>query len=371
MPSALPLARPLPGSVPTRVALAALLLMLSLLAAAPTPASAAAPDREFYGVNVPLSGEAITSGDVSTIRSARIGTGRLTFAWNSVQRAQDGPYDWSYYDVMIERAARAGMRVLPTLEGSPEWVAPRSSYPPADAAGRAGFAAFTTAAVDRYGRDGEFWRTHPDVPYRPILQWQVWNEPNLAYWWYEKPNARQYLTLLRSISTAIRKGDRKADVVLAGLPETHGIPMAEYLTQLYRASSNFKSYFDVIAIHPFARGWAGVEGALYRVREVTRRFRDDKTPVLITEIGWATGGGKDLEFQVTTRKGQADRLRSTFRELRDNRKKYNVQGVIWYAWKDFAPFDWWIHNCGLFDRTGKAKPSWAVFRSFSRATVRR
>jgi arabinogalactan endo-1,4-beta-galactosidase len=343
--------------------------VLGAIAAVPAAAPAAVP-RDFFGVTVPLVGtDPVSVQSMKNLKGAKVGTARVQMYWAMVENTKGAAYDWSYYDDLVGRAADAGMRVLPVLEGTPNWFASTTHYPPMSSEGRAAFAKFVRAAVDRYGRDGDFWKQRGDLPRREVAAWQVWNEPNLAYWWNETPNARQYLTLLRTVSKAIRAGDAKADVVLGGLPETHGIPMNKYLDQLYRASKTTKQLFDVIAIHPYARGWAGVEGALYRVREVTRRYKDDKTPIMVTEIGWATGGGKDLDFQVTSPAGQASRLKSTFGNLVKTRKKWNVSGVVWYALHDFAPFDWWIYNCGLFDRNGKAKPAWQEFRRFTRATV--
>lgn len=340
-------------------------LVLALLGAA--PASAAKTEREFFGLNLNVAGDALAESDVTTLKNARVGVVRVSFEWYLVQPNQGVAPDWSYYDRLFSRAARAGVRVLPILGGSPSWVREKTHYPPTKQHLPA-FADFVRAAVDRYGRGGTFWKANPSLPNKPATSWQVWNEPNLGYWWSETPSAKEYYDFLRPVSNAIRKGDKRADVVLGGLPETNGIPMDRYLTQLYKLSPKFKRYFDVIAIHPFGRGWPGVEGALYRLRKVTTKYKDNKTPAWVTEIGWATGGGKDADFQVTNRKGQADRLRSTFRNLVKDRKKWNVQGVVWYAYRDLSPGDWWIMNCGLFDLSGKAKPAWSAFRSFTRNT---
>lgn len=346
----------------------ALLAVVAALLVVAAPASAAKTEREFFGLNLNTAGDALVEGDVPVMKSAKVGVVRVAIEWQVVQPEKGGPMDWSYFDRLYSRAARAGVRVLPILSGAPKWVQDQPHYPPRTPEKIAAFSTFVRAAVDRYGRGGDFWTQNRTVPSKPSTMWQVWNEPNLAYWWEEKPDAKEYLTLLRSTSRAIRGGDSKAKVVLGGLPETNGIPMNEYLTRLYKASPKFKTYFDVLAIHPFGRGWPGVEGALYRLRQVTKKYKDDKTPVIITEIGWATGGGKDADFQVTSPKGQSDRLRSTFRNVVKNRKKWNVAGIVWYAYRDLVPGDWWIMNCGLFDRSGKAKPAWSVFRSFSKNT---
>ncbi|MGH3433040.1 MAG: hypothetical protein ACRDQB_09415 [Thermocrispum sp.] len=74
--------------------------------------------------------------------------------------------------------------------------------------------------VNRYGRRGKIWRRHPELPYRSIRAWQVWNEPNFPAYWHGPPHSRQYTRFMRKTRRAIKRGDKRAKIVLGGLPES-------------------------------------------------------------------------------------------------------------------------------------------------------
>ena len=46
---------------------------------------------------------------------------------------------------------------------------------------RGPYAAYARALVQRYGPDGSFWTGQHRR--QPIRQWQIWNEPNLMFFW--------------------------------------------------------------------------------------------------------------------------------------------------------------------------------------------
>ena len=337
------------------------------------PGSASAVTRDFFGVQADTGSEPMSGDDFNRMADARSGTLRLSFDWNRVQGSEGGDYDWTFYDETMRRAARAGVNVLSVLAGSPSFAAERPSYPPMSEPGRAAYRAFVGAVVRRYGNNGSFWAENPDVPYTPIRSHQVWNEPNLKSWWNGRPSARQYGAFLRYVVPEIRAADPGAEVVLAGLPESRlGIRMTTYLKSLYRSSRSIRSYFDVVAIHPYARDHRGVEGALIRIRRLMNENRDRRTKIWITESGWATHGDFPSNAWTTSEETQAKRMRDTWRMLVRRRSRYRIRGVVWYNWRDLSPGggspDWWGNHCGLFRLDGSAKPVWDVYRSFTSAT---
>ena len=129
-----------------------------------------------------------------------------------------------------------------------------------------------------------------------------------------------------------------------------------------------RRYFDAVAIHPYSEDARGVQGELSRIRRVMRRRGDGRTPIWISELGWATGGGS--EFFSTTPAGQAKRLGAAFRFVVRNRSRYGVSRLIWFSWRDrVGPTTrGWEFYCGLFRLNGQPKPAWATFRRFTRAT---
>ncbi len=58
------------------------------------------------------------------------------------------------------------------------------------------YARFLAAAARRYGTGGSFWAERPELPRRPIRDWQIWNEPSLRDFWSVTSWARDYVALL-------------------------------------------------------------------------------------------------------------------------------------------------------------------------------
>jgi hypothetical protein len=113
-----------------------------------------------------------------------------------------------------------------------------------------------------------------------------------------------------------------------------------------------------MAVHPYALHPKRVLLSVLSTRKIMRRFKDGKTPVWITEVGWATSGKRT---PVTVKpKRQAAYLRQTFRLTARNRKRMNIAGVIWFSFKD-QRHRRWIFRTGLFTRSFKPKPSWRAF----------
>jgi hypothetical protein len=248
-------------------------------------------------------------------------------------------------------------------------VTANNLFPPITAPTQQAFGAFVNAAVARYGNGGAFWSANPQLPYVPVTSWQVWNEPNYPAYWYDKPNPRQYVTLLKVAAAAIRSADPHASVLMGGLPESkHGVPIATYLAGIY-AVAGAKDAFDAVALHPYASNQNGVMGAIDRTRAVMRKAHDANTSIWLTELGWSTGGPPN-PF-TTSFGGQASKLQNTLRVLLRNRTRDRIRGVIYFALKDrdLAPGerDWWAPHTGLFDVADDPKPVWGVYSAIARA----
>jgi hypothetical protein len=361
---------------PKIVGMRRLVFLLVALACAPA-AHAALPhgfvglyaDDSFYGDS------AYRLGQMQAQHRAGVRTVRQPFEWWRVE-TKPGVYDWSGYDGYVGDAARAGLAVLPTLMAPPQFRSSRPStsksramFPPkSDAA----FAAFAAAAVRRYGSAGSFWSSHPQIPYVPIRSWQVWNEPNIPNFWRSGPSAKQYVALLRAASAAIRAADPKAEVVAAGLPNSHlGVPFLRYLGRMYAAGAN--GLFDSLAIHPYATSAAGVVQLAERARALMNR-NHDRARLWITEFGWSTGGDASA-FRVSAQ-GQANRIALAISGLVAERRALRLRGFVLFKWKDsIAPSglgkgDPWPLHTGLLDAHGAAKPGYWVFGRVVRSLER-
>jgi polysaccharide biosynthesis protein PslG len=326
---------------------------------APAASQAAAP-HGFYGV-IPATDP--DSTEIARMGAGKVGTMRINFVWGAVQPSQGAPFDWSHYDAIIGAAAQQGIRVLPTVYSSPGWVAKRTNFPPTGRF-RAPFEAFVRAAAQRYGSSGTFWTEHPTIPKLPVIDWQLWNEVNSPSFWFRKPSAKQYVSLLKVFSRGIKSGDPRAKVVLAGLFRTprirNGIPLDRFLPGIYRAHG--KPFFDAVAVHPYATTPKDALTALRDTRKIMGQFKDKKAKLWVTEIGWATGGNP-TPLTVSSQR-QASYLRQTYNLLAANRGRLKLSGVIWYSWRDL-PGGIWFNHTGLFTQALVAKPSWDAFVSLT------
>ena len=140
-----------------------------------------------------------------------VGSVRVVIEWRYIERTR-GEFDWTYLDMLASRAKRFGVRLLPTIEPPGP---PGTSDPPTDRSSRKAFARFLGKAAARYGHNGSFWRGGSDR--YAIRSWQVMNEVNATNYWGGPPKARGYARILKPASKAIRRNDRRAKVMLAGM----------------------------------------------------------------------------------------------------------------------------------------------------------
>ncbi len=171
-------------AVRARVALVAL-LALALLAVSASAAQAL--PAKFWGA-VPQS--SLSVDQYQRVHRGGVDSIRIPINWGAVQASEGAAFDWSGTDSQISEAARTGIDVLPFLAGVPAWAERQISVGggvqvpatlPVAGKAKAGWIAFCKAAVARYGPSGSFWSEHSDVPFRPLRNWQVWNEPNFKF----------------------------------------------------------------------------------------------------------------------------------------------------------------------------------------------
>jgi hypothetical protein len=318
-------------------------------------AHAATVPQGLVGMNdwTPPSDQAVAS-----MSSAGIKRWRAPLFWYLVEQ-QHGQYDWSDYDRLAATAARQGASLLLVVASCPAWACSEISGPPVTADGLAAHHDFVRAAVTRYGHEGSFWRDHPDLPYAPVSDWQVWNEVNSTEFWKPGPNAADYARFLREESAVIRAADPGATVVLSGLTDYGQVPLNEYLRQLYR-QPGFRESFDVAALHAYAGDDRAVGKLLDSSKRVMADAGDGGRRTWITEMGWGTS--TPAFAAPTNPPRQAELLRSTYDMLIGCRGRWNLDRAYWFAYRDINPPpgqpDYVGYHTGLLDTSGNRKPAW-------------
>ena len=319
--------------------------------------------EQIYGTESNYRGCAL-----SALARAHVRIIRQPLRWAEIERKK-GTYVFDWWDRYVTAAARHRIKLLPILFEPPSFRSAkgrvRGIYPPRRFSEMAKFAARVTR---RYGPRGRFWKENPGVPEVPIRTWQIWNEPNLVFYWPPKPNAREYTRLLATVGRAIKRVDPGAEIVTAGMPQSKlrgAVPQRAFLRALYRAGA--AKHFDTLAIHSYTESHQDLVSQLKGVRAEMRRHRD-RARIWITEIGWATGG-PDKKYTPGIA-GQKRRIDRTFRMARAKRRALGLRGIVYYMWQDAEPYpgfkDFWGLHTGLVHIDGRAKPGLKPFRAHAR-----
>jgi hypothetical protein len=292
----------------------------------------------------------------------------MAFNWFQIAPEPDRR-DWSDYDHRIGALAHQGVRVMPVLIRAPAWAA-NGNDRPSRAPVPELFGAFAREAVQRYGHGGTFWREHPAIPYRPVRDWQIWNEPDHPDFWDYPPWPRAFVPVLRAGAEAVRATDPQARVVAPGLTNR---PF-EGLYRLYRNGA--RGLFDVAAVHPYRRTPELVMAVVKRTRRLMNRWGDDELPIMVTEMTFSSARGHATVVGgwESNERGQAKRLREMLQLLARDRTRYDIDSAYWYTWMD-GPIGkkatWFYSGVRRQDRRGRlvTKPALSALRSaIKRAT---
>ena len=349
-----------------------LLLILAVLLA---PASAQAMPRGFFGI-VPQT--SIDGEDLARMQAGGVETLRLPLPWSSIQRSPRSGYSWEGMDFVVAEAAEHRIEILPVLGTSPSWATGSWRRMPVDSGRqRRAWTEFVRAAVERYGRGGEFWAEHgpgsaEPLPPTPIRAWQIWNEENFFY--FVKPvSPARFARLLAITRPAVKGADPRAEIVLGGLfgSPRQRLPRAmdatDFLRVLYR-SRGVKANFDAVALHPYAADVTELRRQVEEVRATMASHGDRRSGLYITEMGWGSAyNPRTVAFEVGLQ-GQARELRSAYAYQLANRARLRLRQVDWFTWKDLPGSCNFCDSSGLF-RQGvrfKPKPAWRAFVQVTR-----
>ena len=170
--------------------------------------------------------------DLGLVRDGGFTWVKQWFAWRDIEGRGKGQYDWSAADRIVDGAEEFGLKLIARVDHEPQWAGP----PPGSSSD---FVDFLTAMATRYrGR---------------IQAYQIWNEPNLAREWGDKPpNATEYTQMLKMAYQAIKKADPNALVISAGMAPTselsqRAVPDTRFIQSMYDAGA--QPYFDLLGAH--------------------------------------------------------------------------------------------------------------------------
>ena len=259
---------------------------------------------------------------------------------------------------------------MPVIYDEPKWdtsrpkkVRPKSveylNYPPLNAQS---IGPFMTALVKQYGPGGTLWQQNPNATAVPIRAWQIWDEPNLNFFWYPHTNAQAYTALLAAASQAIHTTDPGAEVVSAGMPQSRdGVNLYKFVGQLVNDGAG--KWMDTLAVNAYSSNAKGVISILSHVRSILNGGGDSSVALRVSEIGWSDVGPKSA-FRAGVA-GQATQVTDVIHDFGSDRSSLDLKGFVYFTWHDTKPFfgvkDFWGLHTGLLKLNGKAKPSLQAF----------
>lgn len=243
----------------------------------------------------------IADRDLTLMKEANFDWVKQAFAWETIEGAGKGQYDWSISDRVVTHVNDAQLKLLARLSSDPELTNFWAGHPPGNADD---FADFAFAVASRYNCTPQ--------AVGCIQAYQIWNEPNLAReWGGNPPNPAQYTEFLRKAYSAIKSANPNAIVISAGMAPTgdnNAIAMPDdiYYEGMYQAmGGNSAGYFDKLGVHGagFAappdldpataasdQRYGGYRFFAFRhvedIREIMVRNGDADKQIVLLEFGW-------------------------------------------------------------------------------------
>lgn len=258
-----------------------------------------------YGMQVFLYWqEEIADRDLKLVEDAGFRWVKQEMAWRELEGGGKGKWRWNIADRMMDQIDAHNLKVIVRLSSQPAWASSKVTLPevsPPD--DLQDFYDYVYAVADRYqGR---------------VEAYQIWNEPNLAREWGDRPpNPAEYVELLKVGYEAVKAADPQAIVISAGMAPTTrndavAMPDTHFIQGMYEAGGG--AYFDALGVHapgyksppeidpdivaadPALNNGDSASPDLRRVyafrrvedlRELMVRNGDEAKKVVILEFGW-------------------------------------------------------------------------------------
>ena len=295
----------------------------------------------------------------------------------------NGTYSqWTLLDHLAKQAALRDVTLQAILMNMPN----ERYTPPTTDAGRAALADFAAAAARRYGSRGSFWPTC-GCPARPVLVWEVWNEPNLSSFW-NPPDPRQYALLLQAVRSKLRQADPAARIMFGGL----AYPSSPNATTRLEPNGFLQNVigtvgpdgFDALALHSYhSSAGTGVSAIGATVATLKTYAGTDPSGAPRQQV-WVNEFGKSTSLdnaatttkneQQTSETAQRDWLNNFLNQLLPKRAAWNLGPVSWYSHRDAAnPTAAWmrlgLRRTNPNDTDAGPKPAWDAYTSRSRSAA--
>lgn len=258
-----------------------------------------------------------SSMDVPAQLAADLGVGwvREDLHWHRVQPRPD-IWDWTFSDAALRALISRDIQVLGVLGPSVGWATPYSGDTPNDVSyyppDPERFVAYVRGVVTRYRRY--------------VKHWEIWNEPDHAFFWQPQPDPAAYTRLLMLTAETIRSIDPEAKILIGGIN-----PFDTTFLRSVAEGGGWDS-FDILAIHPYVNPYEPESGNLAAAADGVRTLaaRYGEKPIWVTELGWASGPSDRDAVGLANEDQQASYLVRSMLLL----WQAGVEQIFWYSFKD-------------------------------------
>jgi len=334
----------------------------------PAPPAGAPPLRAGLIVNA-LDANAHRAGELARTRALGIRWIREELRWGAIE-TRPGRFRWASFDALMAAAARADLRVLPLLLGTPSWAARTPLALPRDPED---FGAFAAQAAARYGPGGTFWRARPQLDARLAPRWfELWNEPYTERYSTGGVDPARYAAMVRAATVNGRAANRATRWLMAAdlIYEDAAGVRRDWLGALAAADPGLMGILDGVAVHPYGFGAPGADDGIplpFRfdridaIADKLTKLGAGRAPLWITEIGWSTC---DRRPDCGSELDQAQRIADVFTRVRRRPLSARVRAVFVYHLHDFPGREGHDREAhyGLLRTNGTRKPAWSVVR---------
>ena len=238
------------AGVPTRLSLAIIIVLTTLLIPAPGVGGAQPAARNVKGIHTLAASRRDIDQQLTWARTLVGRGGYVTQPFLGIDASTQGPGpDATYF---VEQAYARELDPILVLQGRfvnrdgcnssgyVGWLAPTPDGPAGGYLGEArGYAAFVAGLPRAEGR---------------TLHVQVGNEPNLHEMWGGAANPAEYARFFGDVAAAIREiGDPRIRVLNAALAPEGNVDNLQFIAEAIQADPRFATSFDDWASHPYPR----------------------------------------------------------------------------------------------------------------------
>jgi hypothetical protein len=236
---------------------------------------------------------------------------------------------------------------VPSIAFTPHWASDSHEVwaPPRDPAD---YGDFVAAVLERY----------PDID-----AWEIWNEPNLAYFWRTGPDVGRFVALLRAADEARKRVGSSAKLISGGLSATGEDPF-RWFDEMARLGAF--AHVDGFGLHPYSKTYPPDHPKAFflKVPEFRRRLVRLGRPdvgLWLTEYGTPNASAATQYGPPITADAQAENLGRAYTLAA---MWPWVENLSWYELQEGCD-DGRDADCrfGLFDRAFAPKPAFARLRA--------